>query len=290
MNIATLKPPTSALDLPDDTGPCWRLPSAFPILRRGVCGLAQPCLRRTQHTPNFFFQDATLLLIASGRLEMHSPTRDISIEGSTSLLLVEPGTWANLQKKPAGPEKRFRSVFLTFSPELLERFHRDSRSTAGHNPDPVRGLPLDRELKSTLRQLCASVSSPDISDERLCYRLLDLLAALAERGVGYAPPRLPGTAGRVRLLLSEAPAHPWTARETGRALAMSEATLRRRLAQEQVRFEELLIEVRMHHGLMLIQSTDWTIGRIAESCGYLSRARFAERFQKRFGYLPSAVR
>ncbi|NCE89692.1 helix-turn-helix transcriptional regulator [Pseudomonas sp. L13] len=289
MNIATLKPPTSALDLPDGTGP-WQQPSAPPILRRGVCGLAQPCLRRTQHTPNFFFQDATLLLVTSGRLDMHSPTRDIMIETGTSLLLVEPGTWANLQKKPAGPEKRFRSVFLTFSPGLLARFHGDRRSTARHNSEPVRSLPLDGELNSTLRQLCISVSSPDISDERLCYRLLDLLAALAERGVGYAPPRSPGTAGRVRLLLSEAPSYPWTVRETGRALAMSEATLRRRLTQEQMSFNELLIDVRMHHGLMLIQSTDWNIGRIAETCGYLSRARFSERFKKRFGYLPSAVR
>ncbi|MBH3009130.1 AraC family transcriptional regulator [Serratia ureilytica] len=30
--------------------------------------------------------------------------------------------------------------------------------------------------------------------------------------------------------------------------------------------------------------------RIAEACGYKSRARFSERFQKRFGYAPSAIR
>ncbi|WP_269458939.1 helix-turn-helix transcriptional regulator [Pseudomonas chlororaphis] len=255
-----------------------------------MCSLAQPCLRRAQHTPNFFFQDATLLLIASGKLEMNSSTREISITDSASLLLVEPGTWANLHKTPAGPEKRFRSVFLTFSPELLERFHRERQSADQQSLESVRHTPLDGELKSSLQQLCASVSSAAISDERLRYRLLDLLSALAERGVGYGRHQAPGTAGRVRLLLSEAPAHPWTARETGRALAMSEATLRRRLAQEQVRFDELLIDVRMHHGLMLLQSTDWTISRIAEASGYLSRARFAERFQKRFGYLPSAVR
>ncbi|OLF54345.1 AraC family transcriptional regulator [Pseudomonas chlororaphis] len=275
--------------MPDGAG-SWRLPSAFPIQRRGLCSLAQPCLRRTQHTPNFFFQDATLLLIASGKLDMHSPPRNISIDDSASLLLVEPGTWAHLQKTPAGPEKRFRSVFLTFSPELLERFHRDRQATERHDPEAVRHTPLDGELASTLHQLCASLSSSGISDERLRYRLLDLLAALAERGVGYARHQPRGIAGRARRLLSETPAHPWTARMTGRALAMSEATLRRRLAQEQVRFDELLIDVRMHHGLMLLQSTDWSISRIAEACGYLSRARFAERFQKRFGQRPSALR
>nr|WP_276544326.1 helix-turn-helix domain-containing protein [Pseudomonas grimontii] len=71
---------------------------------------------------------------------------------------------------------------------------------------------------------------------------------------------------------------------------MSEATLRRRLAQENARFEDLLVDVRMHHGLMLVQTTDWSIIRIAEASGYRSRARFAERFKQRFGYLPSSVR
>lgn len=42
--------------------------------------------------------------------------------------------------------------------------------------------------------------------------------------------------------------------------------------------------------LTLIQSTDRTITRIAETRNYLCQARFAERFQKRFGYWPPTVR
>ncbi|ANM77692.1 helix-turn-helix domain protein [Serratia marcescens] len=71
---------------------------------------------------------------------------------------------------------------------------------------------------------------------------------------------------------------------------MSPATLRRRLAAEQTRFEDLLIDVRMHHAMMLLQTTRWDMTRIAEACGYKSRSRFSERFQKRFGYAPSAIR
>ncbi|MBZ4209458.1 AraC family transcriptional regulator, partial [Klebsiella aerogenes] len=40
----------------------------------------------------------------------------------------------------------------------------------------------------------------------------------------------------------------------------------------------------------LVQTTRWDMTRIAEACGYKSRARFSERFQKRFGYAPSAIR
>ncbi|WP_315138655.1 helix-turn-helix domain-containing protein [Achromobacter marplatensis] len=71
---------------------------------------------------------------------------------------------------------------------------------------------------------------------------------------------------------------------------MSEATLHRRLSDERVRFEDLLIDVRMHHTMMLVQTTSWSIPHIAQACGYKSRARFAERFRARFGYLPSTVR
>lgn len=48
---------------------------------------------------------------------------------------------------------------------------------------------------------------------------------------------------------------------------MSEATLRRRLAAEQERFETILSDIRMHHGMMLLQTTAWSIPRIAEACG-----------------------
>ncbi|MFN9474379.1 hypothetical protein [Acidovorax sp.] len=46
----------------------------------------------------------------------------------------------------------------------------------------------------------------------------------------------------------------------------------------------------MHHALMLVQTTSWSVPRTVPACGYQSRARFAERFRARFGYLPSTVR
>jgi len=269
----------------------WRLPSSALVQRRGLCNLAQPSLQRAQRTPWFFFQEATLLLVASGRMDLSTENMTISINTSTPLLLVEPGTSANLLKTPTGPEQLFRSIFLTFSPDLLTLFQRSRPSEPKGNSTPIfQQALLDHELESTLRLIYASIAAPGISEERLKYRLLDLLAGLAERGYSYRKIEPPGTAGRVRVLIGEAPDHPWTAGEMGRELAMSEATLRRRLTQERVRFEELLIDVRMHHALMLVQTTDWSITLIAQACGYKSRARFSERFQQRFGYLPSTVR
>lgn len=261
-----------------------------PIQKRHLCSLAQPSLNRPRHTPNFFFQEGSLLLIASGTLDLTCEDTALSISSSDSLLFVDAGTCANLVKTPGGREQRFRSIFLSFSPELLELFHRNRPSALPRSGSSCfQQVPLDDELESTLRFVYSSIEAPDLSEERLRYRLLDLLAGLAERGYHFQRNQTPGIAGRIRSLIAEAPDHRWTASAAGHSLAMSEATLRRRLASEQSRFEDLLVDVRMHHALMLIQTTGWSISRISEACGYKSRARFAERFRQRFGYLPSKI-
>ncbi|MBB6561661.1 AraC-like DNA-binding protein [Acidovorax soli] len=289
-------PPAAVPQKGAGAGSGWWLPDRTPVLRRGLCGLAQPCLKQPQHTPRFLFHEATLVLVAAGQLQLDegggSPA--VVVDTPASLLLVQPGTCAELVKTPGGAEQRFRSVLLTLSSDLLEAFQR-ARPPGGADAAtaaaaPFTRMPLDEDLAATLRHVVDSAGGLHLSDERLGYRLMDLLAALAERGHLFKAGAQQGTSGRLRTLIGEAPERHWTAQEAGRALAMSEATLRRRLAKEQVRFDVLLVDVRMHHALMLVQTTAWSIPRIAQACGYQSRARFAERFRARFGYLPSAVR
>ncbi|MDN7804143.1 helix-turn-helix transcriptional regulator [Burkholderia gladioli] len=269
----------------------WRSPSGEPLFRRALCALGQPCLSQPQATSHFVFHDATLLLIAAGRLDIDDGLAPLSVDAPDSLVLVDPGSRADLLKTPGGAERRFRSVFLGLSGALLDDLERAAPSPRAPAPKaPWRCVLLDTDLAATLRHVLDSIAAPAISDERLRLRLLDLLLALAERGQRFARLDAGSTAARLRALIAEAPAHHWTAQTAGRALAMSAATLRRRLATEQAAFEDLLIEVRMHHAMMLVQTTAWGIAHIAEACGYRSRARFTERFQARFGCLPSTVR
>lgn len=270
----------------------WLLPMGAPQWRRGLWTVAQPCLTQAQHTPRFLFQDATVLLIAAGRLDLDSSIDRIAVQACTSLLLVEANACADLIKTPGGMEQRFRSIFLTLSPELLAAFRRGRamESETLHASASFRKIPLDADLGSSLQHVLASAGARPVSDERLRYRAMDFLAALAERGFTFRPPVPQGMSGRLRTLIGEAPGQHWTAQTAGKALAVSEATLRRRLAVEQARFEEVLRDVRMLHAMMLVQTTSLSVLEIAQACGYRSRARFAERFRARFGYLPSAVR
>ena len=268
-------------------------PSGMPVSRRNLCGLARPCLRHPQHTQRFRFFEATLLLVVSGRLTLDDGAVQLTADAPSALILVDQHACADLLKEPGGDDQRFRSIFLTFSAELLAEFHRHHAPAQpiGNRSMPFQQVALDDDLGSTLQHCVLSIEARQISDQRLRLRLMDLLAALSERGHLFVyDPLQSSTSERLRSLINEAPERHWTAQEASRELAMSEATLRRRLAGEQVRFEHLLVDVRMHHAMMLMQTTAWTIPRIAHACGYKSRTRFAERFKERFGCLPSIAR
>jgi AraC-like DNA-binding protein len=121
-------------------------------------------------------------------------------------------------------------------------------------------------------------------------RMREVLAWLGTRGVWFDIPRPTSAAARVRHLLAAAPGHRWPGPEVARALAMSEATLRRRLAAEGTTLTDILADVRMSRALTLLQATDRSIAEVALDVGYESPSRFASRFRRRFGHPPAAVR
>jgi len=73
-------------------------------------------------------------------------------------------------------------------------------------------------------------------------------------------------------------------------LATSESTLRRKLMSEGTSVQAIKDQARLGHGLHLLQTTQHSIGMIAERCGYQSQSRFTGRFKARFGLTPSELR
>ncbi len=267
------------------------LPSGMPIARRGLCVLAQPCLRLPHHANRFRFLEASILLVGSGKLSVDQDGSTTLLEGPSALLAVAQNVCADLQKTPGGPDLIFRSLFLTLSPELIRQFHQH-HELENLSP-PLSGcsaVPLDDDLAETLNHCLRGMDAARVSDRLLRHRLLGLLLALAERGIWFAAPAYQSVGNLLRSLLSDTPGQQWTTAKAGRELAMSEATLRRRLAAEHLRFETLLLEVRMHHAMALLQSTGWSIPQVAQACGYQAHSRFSLRFRERFGCSPSQVR
>lgn len=270
----------------------WTLPSGAPVVRRGLCMLAQPSLRQPQRASRFRFMEATIVLVKSGSLSLDNGVDSMLLEGPSPLLAVAKNACADLQKLPGGPEQRFASQLIAIGPEVIREFYKRCEQEEAAAP-PVAWcspVPLDGDLADTLNHCVRGIEADGVSERMMMHRLVGLLLALADRGVWFARPASQDVGDLLTSLLSEAPARPWTAALAGRELAMSEATLRRRLAAQNLRFDALLLEVRMHHAMALLQTTGWSIPMVAEACGYQAHARFSSRFRERYGCPPSHVR
>lgn len=91
-------------------------------------------------------------------------------------------------------------------------------------------------------------------------------------------------------LLGQHPSAPWQQEDIADKLHMSSASLRRKLAQEDTSFRQLLAEVRLCQGLTLLQNSTDSVLQIALACGYLSAEKFSARFKQAFGLTPAAYR
>lgn len=268
------------------------LPPGTLVVRAGVGVLAQPHLRRPHAARNFRFFDAAILRVSSGKLTLDTDSDHVALDEPMTLLAVAQDLRADVRKNPGHGDAPFRSMFLTFAPEVILEFYKqyENELPALSTITDWRRVSVDAQLADTLDYCTRGMSSEQVSDREQRHRLIGLLLALADRGCFFSRPLAQHIGDRLRSLLSASPQRRWTTAMAGRELAMSEATLRRRLAVESLRFETLLLDIRMHYGMTLLQTTDWNIPQIAEACGYQASSRFALRFRERFGCPPSQAR
>ncbi|WP_407048125.1 helix-turn-helix transcriptional regulator [Methyloraptor flagellatus] len=123
----------------------------------------------------------------------------------------------------------------------------------------------------------------------------ELLLWIAAAGVALGDLGRTSVAVAIRRALIADPARDWHTEAVldhlaRRGLAMSAATLRRRLADEGTSLTDLVTDTRMSVALDRLQTTAAPITAIALDVGYDSPSRFAARFKARFDLPPSAIR
>lgn len=194
---------------------------------------------------------------------------------------------------PAG--SRYEARWLVFDRALCEEPYYRDIATRLLMPAaaPARLLAhvpnnLAAAFENAQRALASGANLPHAIARQ---RVLEVMHWLLECGTAlHCPPINPGTATKVRALISSRLDHAWTAKDVACALAQSEATLRRRLAAENTSLTALLADARMAAALTLLQATTRPVAHIALAVGYESPSRFAIRFRQRFGFAPTAVR
>lgn len=119
---------------------------------------------------------------------------------------------------------------------------------------------------------------------------LMLALAMAEQGAALFSLEHRDISESVLQLLRRDLTRDWLAGDIAAHLAMSEATLRRKLAREGQPFSRLLADARMEYALGLVSCSRQPLGEVAAACGYQSPSRFAAAFQRHFGASPRALR
>ncbi len=202
--------------------------------------------------------------------------------------MVPPGQAFDLVDTPI--DGRFVATMLVPSPRVVDEI-------ALEYPDvpivrsacPIRTI--EPEVLASFDRAFEAVIEPSQLPRKIVEnREQEVLIWLAHKGFRFSGEGQVDLAQQLRRIVLQDLGRDWKATEMAEIVAMSEATLRRRLREQGISFQQLLIDVRMTRALALLQTTDLSIGLIALDVGYDSASRFTARFKQRFALAPSAVR
>lgn len=233
-----------------------------------------------------------LVLVEQGAKELVADDGAVAHVAVGDSAVLYAGGRPTIGNRPDAAAGHYAALVLALGGRTLAAFRQLYPTLSGEAPPPSRAWSLrpgDTALAAAIRHACAGLDDAAISDRVVLHRCVEVLAVLAERGV-ILPDGVPAAVATVQALVAARPHLPWAAADAARALHMSEATLRRRLAAEGTCFRDLAAEARLGHGLHLLQTTRQPIIEVAAACGYESPSRFAARFRDRFGMSPSELR
>jgi AraC-like DNA-binding protein len=195
---------------------------------------------------------------------------------------------------PASARRPYRSFVVHVAPQVAAMLAIRYAELASR-PAPWAEARVLRPTRSTLLaalHLARTLAEPDAHVELLRHRAEDLLLSvlLASRGeLDHAPRSQAGhdPAGALRLLVRRAPHQAWRAADAAAALAMSEPTLRRRLAAAGTTFRAILVDERLRLARTLLEDRTLSVTEVALRCGYQSPSKFAAQLKRAVGSTPS---
>lgn len=224
-----------------------------------------------------------LVRVARGTKEIQTVAARVQVE--TGGLLWIPGPMrADVHNVPE--RGLYCSEVLLLAPELLAGIS----ARWENRPEPgLCRIPRDKAKLEDAWQRVTEGFRTGLPYEPMRFRVLELLAWVEESGVSTLPSPLCFRAN-VLSVLGKDPGKTWRVDRLAALLGMSADSLQRRLRAEGASFRELLLEARLSQALRLLQTTDQTVGWIAQEVGFSSDSRFCRHFRTRFGVTPARIR
>ena len=201
-------------------------------------------------------------------------------------LLIAGGQSFDVLNEPDAAQG-YRTEWLMLGDEWAAQFF--AQHPARETLDLARVLRPDAAWNEALSRVLQGVQAR-LPETVLAARTMELLAWLAQARTVFNPHSAQPVSKQIRQLIAQDMAASWQIADVAQRLGMSEATLRRRLANEGASFRELLGNIKMMRALTLLQTSPLGVAQVAYAVGYESPARFAAKFRAHFGCTPSDVR
>lgn len=222
--------------------------------------------------------------------------------GKGDVLIAPKGIVYDATASPDRTSGRYRALVLQLDPEAGANLARReptlcvSPALGALDPTRLHVVSADPISLQALLHFARTLLLPGVSDAILHHRLEDLLLsfslqAIREQG-GQAPAADVRAIARAdfvlatRLLIRTDPEAIWPAPVVARQLAVSSATLRRRLAAGGFTLRTIRTDERMALAAALLTAPGVRVGDVALRCGYQSPSKFAAQYRRWFGVTP----
>lgn len=218
-----------------------------------------------------------------------------TVLGPGDVLVAPPGVAYHATTTPDRSSKHYRVFCTEVDAEAAAGFaraHPELSATVALGAFELTAphvVPASTLTLQALLHFAQTLLAGDVEPALVRHRLLDLLLSLSlqhARKRAAVPSTDPVLAARV--LMRRAPEEAWPVTVVARKLAMSPATLRRRLAASGASLKTIRAEERMSLAAVLLAQPGARVGEVAARCGYASASKFAVQYRRWFGRAPGA--
>lgn len=272
--------------------------SPEPIVSRRLSSAVGFSARRVVYLNSFEVERPLIVAVLAGRKDLvHNEQRFTAQRGD--ILILPAKLPLETTSTPLPGEPRFRSFIVELDPDVSAALYARypklcvSPQLGAFSTKQPHVLHASTEALQAVLHFARTLLVEQASAELVHHRMEDLLLALSLQHTREHAPNANGGAGdlvlAVRQLIRKQPDAELGTDELSRLLAVSPATLRRRLAEAGVSLRTLRAEERMALANALLAKPGAQVAEVALRCGYRSPSKFARQFKRWSGVPPSDV-